>query len=410
MKRQNLGSMSLVLLTMLSIACSNNENNGPNNIYIPPIDDETNDVVKDVLGDQGDETQDTDGQKDQSTDGDKDDDTDMPQGTGVCTNIIDMGTMDASAGTITLNGDTTGATTNGVSSSCGNGAAMEQVFALKFDAPVRVTAKLGDNANGVPWGFSLRRGTCDTNEEIVCTPNTSNFFFNILADETYYFVVEPTSGASKGAFTVDLELTELVCLPIASRTCATDAGVDGINFCTGGGTREDFFACPTSEGGACTSAEDSCGGDKCENIIEIAATSGTSYSLTAPYKSYTNSFTFKDATTCKSPDNAVLVEGVPDLENSPPFKLDTPGNDVAIKLTGMIAGQKVNVDASTEIGDTGDSAIFIMTGCDVSTCVYGVDLSDKIEGWEVPADGDYTVVVDRLGGNDTDLSLKIDID
>lgn len=389
MNRSHLICLSIALCALSSVACSDDNNDGPDIIVPPP----KKDVTKDTPVDTKDETDDED-------EGDDLTDTDPDATANTCTNVIDLGTVDASAGTLTLTGDTTGASLSGIDSSCGKSGAVEQVFAMKFAKPTRFLANLGDNPSSVRWSFSLRQGSCEESTEIRCVPNTANFFFNAEADETYYFVVEPLNDTSKGTFTIDVRLTELVCLPIGSRTCAADNGVDGINFCTGGGGREEFFACPATPGGACSSAQNACGGDGCENLIELPVVAGTTYSLESAYESYTDKFNFADAVGCVSPDN----------NGEANYQANTDGNDVAFRLTGMLAGQKLSVDASTELGDVGDSALFIMTGCDVSTCLYGVDLSDKIEQWEVPADGDYVVVVDRFGGNDSDIALKIDVE
>ena len=50
-----------------------------------------------------------------------------------------------------------------------------------------------------------------------------------------------------------------------------------------------------------------------------------------------------------------------------------------------------------------------MDTCDKSTCHIGRDLGDTLTDWEVPADGDYVVVVERRTLSTADIVVEIDV-
>ncbi len=299
----------------------------------------------------------------------------------------DMGTVDASATPMIIDGSTTDASLESVlQTPCGFGNAPERSYLFTFDKPTRVTAAVTNGSTS--WVIDVRNGTCEATASLTCDASPSRTFV-VPAGETRLITVEPENN-SRGTFELTLEFEELVCLPIGSTTCS---GAD-ISRCEQGGLAETVYTC----GEACSM--DSCGGDFCENAVEV---SSFPYRFEGKTNAYGDRLDFDDATECYYPDG----EGEDGMGMGMPFT--TVGEDVTFKLTGLTAGQLLTVDARPSIGNQGDSAIFVMDTCDKSTCHIGRDLGDTLTDWEVPADGDYIVVVERRTLSTADIVVEIDV-
>lgn len=297
----------------------------------------------------------------------------------LCSSVQDLGMLSQADSGLKLDGTTTSATlVSSVATPCGFGSAPEVSYLLSFEKGARVKAKL--TASSTSWVMDLRGGDCMGSESISCLA-TSDRTFVVGAGESRILTLEPENNA-RGTFSLELEITDLECTPIGGSMCSGD----DISICEGG-KAQNIYTC----GEACSM--DFCGGDICENAIAVRSFPYTFTGKTE--KTYRSRLDFGDATACNYPDGGAAFP--------------TPGEDVTFSLPGLQAGQKLTVDASPEAGNMSDSAIFVLESCDKSTCKIGRDLGDKLEGWEVPAAGDYTVVVDRRSGSLADIVVKIDV-
>ncbi len=223
--------------------------------------------------------------------------------------------------------------------------------------------------NNEPMPGDLARAQCS---------NSASLSFTVRPGRDYWLIVEPAAGAiDTGTFewTLDLGPARLCSV---GRTCQ-DATTVLQCFA---GVEERVLSCGTT----CTNG--SCAGDLCTNALEVTA----AMSWSGDADAFTSFFDFADQTSC-SMDG---VEGIA-----------TPGPDMVLSLPGLTAGQRVSVDAS--MMDDNDNAIFVLDSCDVNSgCLAGRDLGDKLD-FDVPADGDYFVVIDKLTNSTHTFNYTIDI-
>lgn len=300
----------------------------------------------------------------------------------------DMGVVDASSTpTLVIEGSTADATLESVlQTPCGFGAAPERSYLFTFDKPTRVRAAVTQGSTS--WVIDVRDGTCEATASLTCDASPQRTFV-VPAGETRLITVEPENNA-RGTFELSLEFEELVCLPVGGTTCSGD----DISRCEQGGLAETTYTC----GAPCSM--DACGGDLCENAIQV---SSFPFRFEGKTNAYKDILDFDDATECYYPDG----EGEDGMGMGEPFT--TVGEDVTFRLTGLTAGQLLTVDARPAVGNQGDSAIFVLDSCDKSTCHIGRDLGDALTDWEVPADGDYTVVVERRTLSTADIVVEISV-
>lgn len=380
------------------LGCPSDENNNP-----PPITPPNPVVDMDPKKDMDDMKDMPD--MDMGGDMDKKDMDMSTRPLNLCTNVTKLNTIEIKAGVQTFSGDTLplGPTPeerlkSGVGTSCGFQNAAERVFEFQVDKPARITATLKPKSQ-LNWVMELRKGDCEQNEQLYCSAQVANYIFVVQPGETYYLVAEPRSGDDTGAFDVDFDITPLVCLPVGGLSCM---GND-VALCEQGGEKQTTYECAS----ACTANENRCGGDVCANMINVTG----SGKYTAKAKAYRNTFNFKDSTKCVNPDTAIQPEmGEPIPNPGDPGNIDTPGQDIAFNLTGLKKGQKVTIDATTAAGDQADSAIFVLNSCDPTDCRIGLDIGDKLTQWEVPEDGDYVIVVDRVRASELDIAVDITIE
>lgn len=391
---------SLALLTLLAalIACGDPEptppviqNNG-NNTPTPDMADLPG------SGDMGDLGLDPD-----QPGGDMGEDMMMVPEGAYCREVSDdLGVIDVTAGVKTIMGDTTGGMSV-VGSACGFNSAPERVFKFTLSGPARLDLALTPSS-ALNWAMDVRAGDCDATTSLFCSRNP-NTTITANDDKTYFLLVEPLDSAAEGRFQINITPTPLVCLPVGDRKC------DGPNLtqCIQGGLEEEELTC------AAPCAMNACGGDVCDNAIVVNT---FPFDLEGPAEPYTSSFNFSGPNTCINPDTAIIppdpndpdATTEPGTPGMPTGSIATPGEDVVFRLPGLMAGQKLTVDASTALGDESDNAIFVLNTCDPMSCLTAIDLGDVLSGWNVPANGDYTVVVDRRSGSSKPIKVRINVE
>ncbi|MGM0556859.1 MAG: hypothetical protein ACQEVA_10820 [Myxococcota bacterium] len=284
-------------------------------------------------------------------------------------------------GVLTGNTTTTGSFgADSVTTTCGVSGGADGVIRFELDEPARVqysvTSAATDSLN-----VEIHSGDCSDSDRIVCYQGDNEVF---LADDglSYYLVVESgDTTVSSGDFEVEFTLDPLGCFPSGETECdGDDVLVCGGNFEQV--SRSCAYAC---EAGAC-------GGDLCENAIEVSGTGTQTFQ--GSLAGYTDKIDFAGRDEC-------FEAGA----------ISTDGADVVFSLPGLAAGDVVTIDASEEIGDINDNAIFVVSDCSATpTCVTGGDqLFESLE-WTVESGGDYWVVVDLLSAQSDEFSYEITVE
>lgn len=401
-------SAALFGLSLLASACGPEQNNGTTPPP-PPVDTNSsennknteNSVMEPDMPAETDMPGENNTGNQNSNTGNQNSNTGNNSTPDLCNNVEDLGTIDVASGELVLEGDTTPAAVLSLyATECGFGSAAEVGFQVRFDQPAELTATT--DSTGLAWAIELREGKCEMSTKRFCTTQTVPTF-TVEADKDYILMFEPRMN-SRGTFKSTLKINPLVCLPIGARTCAGD----DLEVCTGGGQSKESITC----GAPCSM--DACGGDICANAIEV---SSFPHRFTAVAEAYEDTINFGMGNSCTNPDTEIIPNDPNDPDGTPgnptpeepTGDIPTPGQDVIFKLTGLTAGKKLTVDASSAAGDEADSSIFVLDGCDTMQCRIGVDLGDKLTEWEVPADGDYYVIVDRTSRNNTDFAVDIDL-
>lgn len=252
----------------------------------------------------------------------------------------------------------------------------ENVIHFTVPQPARVNFRLTSIA-AVDWVVEVRTDSCtDPADPLVCS-DVEDFLFVAEPGTDYYLVVEPASGIDQGAFDFEMDFTELVCSPPGAKTCAGD----DVSVCLAG-TSQQIRACGTGcSGGACL-------GDSCDNPFAVTA----SMSIAGDTNAYASTLDFSGEPTCSESGDAGIA---------------TPGAEIVLSLPGLTAGQTVTIDAGAP--DTNDNGIFILDDCsDQVACLAAVDLGETL-AWDVPADGSYFIVIDKLSDTDNPFLYGIDI-
>ncbi len=295
-----------------------------------------------------------------------------------CFEAQDLGVLDITQ-TKTASGDTKGfadslsfecsQTENGFS-----GPENAIQFQLSADANVKIDLS---STSPIDWAMDLRTNCHDPSTSVLCQdPETLSFPGK--AGETYTIVVEPRSGIDEGTFNLDFEFTASLCSPAGSYSCDGD----NLTRCVAGGAAVQNLACPAG----CSDA--ACIGNTCSEPIVVTA----STTFSGDSAAYTNVLDFGAQPTC-SPD---AVSGI-----------SSPGSEVILSLPNLTAGQKVVVD--TSMNDENDNAIFVLETCsDQDSCLAGVDLGEKLD-WDVPSNGDYFIVIDKITNNPKTFNYIVDI-
>jgi hypothetical protein len=286
-----------------------------------------------------------------------------------CPRVKNLGVLKVADGEVVLEATTAGLESS-VSATCSADGEMapDYVYALEVDEPAFINTSLA-LVGDVDWVVEARAGKCEAQAQVQCLDSGETLFY-AEPGKKYFLVLEPVSGTLAGPLKLTLNFTPLVCAPPGSYTC--DMGTRQL--CEGG-TRERALVC----GAACEGA--ACAGDTCETALPIMGVAGT-YTFEGTLEAFSNTLDTAnmDVDTCA----LGTFMGMPSLA--------TPGPEVFYALRGMKAGQRVRVDAKTDLND---NAIYLFRGCAVATttCLASDDLADAVD-FTVPEDGDYTLVVD----------------
>ncbi len=193
----------------------------------------------------------------------------------------------------------------------------------------------------------------------------------------YFVVVEPRTGIDRGSFEFTMTFEELVCSPPGGTSC----NGDNLVVCQAG-TSEAEYACGTG----CMNA--ACLGDTCDTALEVTA----SGSYTGNIEAFDGTLDFGTQPSCSLGGDQGIA---------------TPGPEIVLSLPGLEAGQTVTVDAS--MNDDNDNAIFVLDQCtDQEGCLAAIDIGEVLT-WDVEADGDYFIVIDKTTDSPNPFNYTIDI-
>lgn len=269
---------------------------------------------------------------------------------------------------------------NGFHLSCAVGIARELVYRFSVEQPSRVTLRALSESVG-SWSLQINHGTCAGSSELACFSSANQTFF-AEAGVDYFLILEPTNRATQGQVNISLTTEALGCYPAASAVCVGDE----IERC-----HADYTPSRSSCPAGCT--DSACNGDTCENALEMDP-SGHML-LEGSLDGLTDAYNFRGRQECFESGHA----------------LPTREKDLVIALNGLRAGQVVHVDASEDVGDQNDNAIFIVEDCaQTPICIAGGDSSDEKLRWEVPADGDYLLIIDLISTITDTFSYQITVD
>ncbi|MBA2662841.1 MAG: hypothetical protein H0U74_11130 [Bradymonadaceae bacterium] len=266
----------------------------------------------------------------------------------------------------------------GPSSSCAiEGGRSQVAFRFQVDAPSRLDFEIVHAAE-LDLVMELREHRCDEAAgALFCTDAEDQVYF-AEAGKDYFLIVESRDGQSPGPFELRVSARGALCAPAGQWSCEATSRVQCF-----GGQEQRSFQCATS----CTG--DSCAGDSCENAIEV--TSSTSFS--GQSAAYTSAFDFSDKPGCTSSG----ISG-----------LTTLGQDLVFFLPGLLAGQKLFVDALTN--DTNDNLIAVLDTCSAQAgCVAAASIGNQLR-WQVERGGDYYVIIDKTTSTARDFHYRIEID
>lgn len=296
---------------------------------------------------------------------------------GACNQVVDLGTIDTSRATQKdAYGNTTDLIPEAVASCSGFGdEAPEFIFAFQVTDDALADMEL-QSISQFAWAVALREGACDEAADVQCNTSGTDGY-TLKAGTQYFLIVEPSAGVDYGEFELTLDLTPLACAPLGGRSCS---GSD-LKVCEVAG--EASYAC----GAAC--AGDACGGDSCDTAIALSGAG--SYTYEGDLNAYTSTFDAADIASC-------ALDGT----------LSTPGAEQIFRVTGLQAGQTVEIQANAPT-DMNDDVIFVLDGCGATAaCLEVKDLGDRLT-WTAPAAGDYTIIIDNLAQNSAAYTHTITI-
>ncbi|AWV90030.1 hypothetical protein DFR33_103362 [Bradymonas sediminis] len=373
--------VAIAACAALAGACGDDD--APNGTITPgnnSAPDASDDASADAdAGDDGDATSDPDAADPDTTSPDVEEPDTTPEDPKA--ELCDapyLGTLAPNQSTSTV-GDLASAENN-FALSCAPGISRELVYRFAVEQPSRVRVRALSETIG-NWNLQINTGTCEASARLACFGSGNQTFFAEPGIE-YHLLLEPTNRASTGEVQVSIDTEAFACFPAKSATCNGDE----IERCDVDYTMSSS-TCPAG------CSDDACNGDLCENAIEMDP-SGT-MRLEGSLAGLTNAYNFAGRTEC-------FDSGEP---------LPTRGKDIVVALNGLRAGQTVNVDTSQDIGDTNDNAIFIVNGCDSTpTCLAGGDTFDEKLNWQVPADGDYLLIIDLISNTSDTFTYQITVD
>lgn len=261
------------------------------------------------------------------------------------------------------------------------GGSAEAVFRFEVAQAAVLRIDVDRAFEEIPVGImakEIREGSCVSAEAAVeCSINPITF--QAVAGQEYFLVVEMNNDPENiNEFVLEIDVEEFACSPPGARTC--EGGESTLCF---GGTEERVSQCAAE----CADGTE-CAGTACGSALEVRE-SGT---FTGDYAAYQNRFDFSEAPSCST-------EGTTGVSS--------PGRDVVFSLPGLTQGQTVKVDK----GDLGLALLAVMSSCAESeaVCVTGDTTAGTLD-WEVPADGDYYVVISPRTTVSGQFEYTIEID
>ena len=336
-----------------------------------------------------------------------------------CDNLEDKGVISNTQTRLSFSGDTSEASLrHAFDLPCGGGGEVqEQGFKFTADGDMVVDLELSEPGTFVRWAMEVYRGSCeapirlnDNGTDCTAQINRSARLF-VPDGETVFVAAEPRMPGQTGTFEIEAAITEIVCRPPGSRVCGDAAQV---RVCESGGASETLYQCVEStcleERSECLA--DSCQGAKVYTRDELLA---GAQNFSGGAGGYRDTITLAAPSTCKNPDTETIPADPSDPDANPnppppgePFQgISTPGQDVTFQLMGLRQGDLLSVrETSPQI----DAAIAVSRTCDLNTCLIALDIGDGLEGWAVPEDGDYVVIVDRRNFGAADIAITLGLE
>jgi hypothetical protein len=227
--------------------------------------------------------------------------------------------------------------------------------------------------------YQINEGICLTDDSMYCSQEPGHRF--LAQPGTSYFVwVEKPVRVNELRFNVELGVEEFICWP-GELSCESGA----VTICHQGQEWRSVGLCATE----CRD-ESTCEGDECADAIEVVLGPGQStVTISGDRQVYTNQWSAEAKPGCHL-FKGELEEGEPDIGRS------TPNGEVFFRVKGLKAGQTFSVEAVNEPGNYG---FFILETCNADACLAAGSFDSfqlRRLQWEVPADRDYTVVVESM--------------
>jgi hypothetical protein len=294
-----------------------------------------------------------------------------------CDEVQDLGEVDLAA-EVSASGNTEGFvdTTTTTCAAVQNLSGAENAFKFTVPAAARVNLVLTSESS-VDWVIEVREGACEDAAASMTCSDVEDFDFVVEPGTEYFVVAEPRTGIDRGPFEFTMTFEELVCSPPGGVSC----DVDDVVVCQAG-TSEARYGCGTG----CMDA--ACLGDSCATAFEVTA----STSFAGDTEAFSGTLDFGSQPSCS-------VGGEQGIA--------TPGPEVVLSLPGLTQGQTVTVDAS--MNDDNDNAIFVLDQCsDQQGCLDAIDIGEVLT-WDVPADGNYFVVIDKTTSSAKPFAYAVDI-
>lgn len=308
----------------------------------------------------------------------------------LCTSAVSAGIRGDETEDVTVPFSTDG-TTNVIELPCGRAAAPDAVIELTpSDSPARLRLTLPPNfAASVYFGPS-----CDVTQarcqDAAALERRNGLIGLAVTPEIRTFLVIESARVTNdtGSFTMNVEVTPFVCpadLPTINDGRAKRCDANGQLMQCNGEVEIVVGECPHG------CHRNFCNGDTCATAISV---------LEFPYTFQSNPFPlFGDDTWFENADLATC--GIQRAQT---------GDDVMFRLPNLVAGQRVTVDASADVGDFAPGNVLIKSTCeDDGVCLANSGIFEKIEDWVVPADGDYFVIVERILSDTDQIVVVIDV-
>ncbi|QDG51728.1 hypothetical protein FIV42_13515 [Persicimonas caeni] len=281
----------------------------------------------------------------------------------------DLGTLSVGSPTVVSR---TLKSTQGAPTSCAPNGDNRGEYVFTFRAEELAIAEVLVSASTTaPISFGLYENSCEADAELFCSQQ-SPWRAIVEPQHTYYLKVQAGQDTPDKAFNISIGLEPAACIP-GETTCS-----DGASEACVQGTSVETYSCA----GDCSSG-DACNGDTCETALVVEPTpSGQTVVVQGDRRAYTHRWNAADFTGCEASET---------LENG-----DTTAMEVFARVPSLLAGQTLTVaDAS----GAGSYLYYVLDDCAATSCREAMFIDDGGENrlvWDVPADGDYIVVIEAL--------------